>query len=99
MSEYRTLAVLDNRICWRCGAKQGACRHTEGKRYDETLRVPAYAGRECTAQVRWTKDEERLAARLWKAGGTTGQIAELLNTSRSAVSGKLFRLGLMGERA
>jgi hypothetical protein len=46
----------------------------------------------------WTADRLAQLEELWKAGATAQAIADQLGVSRSAVMGKLFRLGSAVER-
>lgn len=40
----------------------------------------------------WSNEEVGQLTELWKAGYSAGQIAKLMDKSRSAVLGKIFRL-------
>ncbi|WP_316397321.1 GcrA family cell cycle regulator [Bradyrhizobium sp. 33ap4] len=46
----------------------------------------------------WTDEKVEILKDRWERKWTQGQIADALNMSRSAVAGKLNRLGLMGRR-
>jgi GcrA cell cycle regulator len=47
----------------------------------------------------WSPDRVEVLQRLWKAGDlSASRIAERLGVSRNAVLGKVFRLGLSGQR-
>ena len=46
----------------------------------------------------WNSETEELLKKLWSYGQSAGQIADKLGCSRSAVSGKLQRLGLTRAR-
>jgi hypothetical protein len=50
------------------------------------------------ASPSWDEAEEALAAKLWQAGKSGGQIAKKLGRTRGQVLGKLARLKLLGDR-
>lgn len=47
--------------------------------------------------MKWNNEQTTELRLLWTAGKTAGQIAQQLGFSRSAVAGKLYRLGLLGN--
>jgi len=67
MSEYRTLTVHDNRICGRCGARQGACEHTHGQRFDYEMKVlvGSYESRRTEDFNSWVADEKATLKHLY----------------------------------
>jgi len=47
---------------------------------------------------RWDEADASKAAKLWRAGKSSGHIAKTLGRTRSQVLGKLGRLNLLGDR-
>lgn len=93
------LKIHDNRICWRCGAKQGKCEHTEGKVYEGVLRTKngLSEARQTTHFSSWYRDEIETIKHLIASNYTYSEIAERLNLSRGAIAGKVHRLKQSGE--
>lgn len=61
-------------------------------------RMPVRAPAKKTDSRLWTDDEIKTLSEGYNAGKSFGQIAKSLKRGRSAVAGKLHRLGLLGER-
>lgn len=46
--------------------------------------------------MHWTDNDKAMLASLWKAGLSSGKIAQRFGVSRSAIMGTINRMGLMG---
>lgn len=90
----RVHRIRDSRICTRCGARAGNCPHLEADNYERAVTMREGSVR--TPALAYTDAEVRAIHQLWADGRTTGQIAELLNRSRSSIAGKMHSLGMFG---
>ena len=89
--EYRTLTLVDSRICHRCGARAGKCEHLEA--VPGELHVPQNdMGR--APSFMWNKDELETLAWYFEQGHSAARIADLMNKTQGAINGQIFRLGL-----
>jgi DNA-binding NarL/FixJ family response regulator len=94
--KYRRIELVDSRQCLRCGAVAGRCDHLQ--EYNDVLEVPDRPiDREI--KVAWLPEENQALRNLWLSGRSSGQIAEILNRSRSAVTAQVGRLGIRRKDA
>ena len=84
--------IVDNRVCYKCGCRAGHCSHLEPIAYEREMTMPGMGSRQDSA-VPWTAEELEQLEVMWADGLTTTRIAELVNRSRSAVSGMIYRMG------
>ena len=84
--------IVDNRVCIQCGCRAGHCDHLESIAYEKEMTVPAKLGRQDFG-VPWSEQELEQLEAMWADGMTSTRIAELLNRSRSAVVGVVYRMG------
>lgn len=83
---------VDSRECRRCGAVAGRCEHLQA----DTDIIWVSTGREkaITPMVAWPLEEREAIKRMFEAGYNASEIAEVKNTTRSAVCGMLRRMGV-----
>ena len=97
MGEIARFTLVDNRVCWRCGARAGNCAHIE--REDAVIEMQPPANRQGAKLLPWSQWEMDRLRELWAHGYTSFQIADLLNRSRSSVTGMVSRLGIQKTAA
>lgn len=81
---------VDSRICTRCGARAGQCRHMS----DETdiIWLSYRDGYKFNPQNTWIASDRQKVVDLYNRGLSQKQIAEVMNTTTSAISGILHRM-------
>ncbi len=97
MIETVRFAIPDRRVCWRCGARAGACSHIE--RDDHVAEIPVFSVNREPKPLKWSDWELEQLSDLWRRGHTASEIGELLNRSRNAVTGVVVRMNLQRSKA
>lgn len=83
---------VDSRACFKCGAVAGRCGHMAA---DHGIVWLANTREKPVAPPSvWSPEDKEAIRRLYVERGLTfDQIADLMNTTRSAISGMLHRMG------
>lgn len=83
---------VDSRECRKCGAVAGRCQHLAAD--EDIIWISASKEARHDPAIHWTQRQRDTMRILFEGGKTAGEIAELMNTTRSAVSGLLARMGV-----
>lgn len=84
---------IDSRECRKCGAVAGRCQHLAAD--EDIIWIARGKERPLNPAHAWTAKEREQVKRLFIDHGLTStQIAEIMNTTRSAISGLLRREGV-----
>lgn len=83
---------VDSRQCPRCGAVAGRCDHMKSDA--DIVWLSKSQDRKPPSFTAWSAEQRDTMRRLYLAGSTFDEIAEVFNTTRSAVSGLMHRMGV-----
>lgn len=84
---------VDSRSCFKCGARAGHCEHLKAD--DDIIWLSTSKERPVSVNRVWEPKDRETARYLYVERGLTfDQIADIMNSTRSAVSGVLHRMGV-----
>ena len=85
---------VDSRECKVCGAVAGRCEHLESDE-DIVWMSKGIKDRPLNPVISWTPEQRETIKRLFLERGLNySEIAEVMNTTRQAISGILWRMGV-----
>lgn len=84
--------IVDSRICARCGARAGACRHLP--RHDHQVEMASPWGSNTPRGLAWSVWEIKALEQLWETSLPISAIADRLNRTPNSVKSMAHQMGL-----